>query len=375
MSGTKIPRRRKAPRNTEWRGETLHGRIRIKGKLRRWSLRTGDVKLARKLVAEDIARLRSAVYHDGARVKYRDIVASWAERHILDAVGPRTAHRYAVSLKQIEPFLIDLYIDEIDKAKIGEIVMARRAAGVSIATIKRDLTALASVLAFAEIEDDPIGAWLRPGGRKKSRLKERRDPIVLPEHPHIERVLARAVPAIGAIAQAALLTGCRQEELVTAEVGRLDHVRKELTVIGKGNKLRVVSLSAAAYDHLRRLPHRLGCKWLFWQEDGGPLRDVSGRFYKTAKAEEKAAGKAAAAAGHDHPDFRRMTFHHLRHRYAVDYLRNREGTIRDLQKQLGHESVVTTELYLKFLTPEEAVAAMHGSAPAPAAAQVEQKGA
>jgi integrase/recombinase XerD len=317
--------------------------------------------------------MKTAVFYGGHRIRYADIVASWADRHILDAVGPCTAHRYAVSLKQIEPFLIDLYLDEVDKAKIGEIVAHRRAAGVSIATIKRDLTALSSVLAFAEIENDPIGAWLRPGGRKKSRLKERRDPIVLPEPAHIDRVLARAVPGIAAIAKAALLTGCRQDELVTAEASRLDHVRKELTVIGKGNKLRVVSLNAAAYDHLCSLPRRLGCKWLFWQADGGPLRDVAGRFYKTTKAEEKAAKKAAKAAGHDHPDFRRMTFHHLRHRYSVDYLRQREGTIRDLQMQLGHASVVTTELYLKFLTPEEAAAAMHGGAPA--RAESVQKGA
>jgi len=374
MPAEKSRRKRKAPKNCEWRGGTLHGRIRIKGKLRRWSLRTSDVELAAQIVQEDIGRMKAVAFHNGVRIKYADVVASWAERHILDAVGPKTAERYAASLTQLEPFLLDLFMDEIDKAKIGEIVAGRRAAGVSIATIKRDLTALSSVLAFAEIEDDPIGTWLRPGGRKKSRLKERRDPIVLPEHAHIDRVLKRAVPAIGAIARAALLTGCRQDELVTAEVARLDRVRKELTVIGKGNKLRVVSLSTAAYDYLRSLPHRLGCKWLFWQEDGGPLRDVAGRFYKTGKAEEKAARKAAEEAGHDHPDFRRMAFHHLRHRYAVDYLRNREGTIRDLQKQLGHESVVTTEIYLKYLTPEEATAAMYGGG-APAQAEAEQKGA
>lgn len=375
MRGETGGRRPRAPKNCEWRGQTLHGRIRIKGKLHRWSLRTGDVKLARQLVAEDVARLKAAAYHDGPRVKYVDLAAAWAERHIRHEVGPRTAHRYAVSLKQIEPFLLPLFVDEIDEAKVKEIVDARRAEGISNATIRRDLTALASVLDYGEVTDNPARA-------RAVKLRERRDPIVLPELGHVARVIERAQPMLGAIAAAALATGCRQEELVTAERSRLDHVHRQLTVIGKGNKLRVVQLSGAAYDVLRTLPTRLGCKWLFWQEteadDGstavGPLRDVSGRWNKAVKALLKAARAQAKAAGHDEPDFRPMTFHHLRHRYAVDYLKRREGSIYDLQQQLGHTSVATTEIYLKFLTPEEARAAKF-AAIAQAVPANEQKGA
>ena len=66
-------RRRRTPKNTEWQGDTLYGRIRIKGKLHRWSLRTGDVELARQLVAEDIERLKAAAYHAGGRVRYADV--------------------------------------------------------------------------------------------------------------------------------------------------------------------------------------------------------------------------------------------------------------------------------------------------------------
>lgn len=360
MPAEKQARRRKAPRNTEWRGDTLHGRIRIKGKLHRWSLRTGDVELAKAVVAEDIARLKAAAFHSDTRIKYADLAAAWAERHILHEVGPRTAHRYAVSLKQLEPHLLALFVDEIDDAKVKDIVDKRRAAGVSTATIRRDLTALASVLDYGEISPNPARA-------RAAKLRERRDPIVLPELAHVDRVVARAGAMLGAIAAAALATGCRQEELVTAERPRLDHVHKQLTVIGKGNKLRVIQLNAAAYGVLSRLPTRLNCKWLFWQEsigaDGrptvGPLRDVAGRFAKLVKATAKAAKREGT-------DFRPMTFHHLRHRYAVDFLKRREGTIYDLQQQLGHTSVATTEIYLRFLTSEEARAAKFGAPAAPA---------
>ena len=47
---------------------------------------------------------------------------------------------------------------------------------------------------------------------------------------------------MGALIQTALVTGCRLDELVSAERRHLNHDRRELTVIGKGNKLRVIGL-------------------------------------------------------------------------------------------------------------------------------------
>ena len=47
---------------------------------------------------------------------------------------------------------------------------------------------------------------------------------------------------IGALIQTAWVTGCRLDELVSAERRHLNHDRRELTVIGKGNKLRVIGL-------------------------------------------------------------------------------------------------------------------------------------
>jgi integrase/recombinase XerD len=60
-----------------------------------------------------------------------------------------------------------------------------------------------------------------------------------------------------------------------------------------------------------------------------------------------------------------MTFHHLRHFYAVWYLKN-GGNIYTLQQHLNHKSITTTERYLEFLTPEEAMRAKHGLAQNPA---------
>jgi integrase/recombinase XerD len=43
----------------------------------------------------------------------------------------------------------------------------------------------------------------------------------------------------------------------------------------------------------------------------------------------------------------------LRHLHAVEWLRSGRS-IYELQHRLGHSSIKTTEMYLKYLTPEEA---------------------
>jgi integrase/recombinase XerD len=225
-----------------------------------------------------------------------------------------------------------------------EIVRGRRQAGVTVATVRRDLTALSSVLDYAEDqdwrEDNPALARLR-------KLKERRDPIVLPDPAHIERVIARAPGRLPALIRGAWLTGCRQNELVAALRTGLDHARRQLTVRGKGNRNRVVELDFGdAYELFRSLPVRLGCKWLFWHHEGEPYRNLSSRFAVLVEGAQKEAQRERA-------DFRPFRFHDLRHRHAVDWLKSGRS-IYDLQQRLGHRSIKTTELYLEFLTPEEA---------------------
>ncbi len=52
---------------------------------------------------------------------------------------------------------------------------------------------------------------------------------------------------------------------------------------------------------------------------------------------------------------RRVHLHALRHAHAVEQVR--EGaTLPEVQKQLGHESIATTNTYLAHVTPEDLAA-------------------
>jgi integrase/recombinase XerD len=373
---------RKAPAGCFWRNGTLYGRIQTGGGDIKWSLRTDDPKVAASRRKAERARAIAAHHYGDQRRTFAETMEAWG-RYIVNEVSPKTLTRYLSSLAVLQPHLEGLYLDQIDKKRIGAIVEARRdipyvPAGkkhpikVTTATIKRDLTALSSVFGYCVDEDwmesNPVMAWLKPGGRRKSRLQERRDPIVLPEHAHIEMVIDAAPGLFAEMIRAALKTGARLDELAKGQRQHFDQARKQLTVVGKRNTLRVIDLEDGGEDFglalFSALPASMETKALFWhrkiagkrskgQRPAMPFRQVSSNFRRVV------SGVAQKAQKQDQ-DFRPFTFHHLRHRAAVDWLKSGRS-IYVLQKRLGHTSIKTTEMYLAYLTPEEAQIAMLGS--------------
>lgn len=321
-------------------------------------------------------------------------MAAWGE-DVAGKIGPKTLTRYTTSLAVLEPHLDGLYLDEFDARApqdapdapsgvklIGAIVKARRETWYTpanrktpmkptIATVKRDLTALSSVFDFCIDEgwmtSNPVRDWLNPAGRRKSRLKERRDPIVLPQMEHVRMVVAAAPGLFARMIEAALKTGARLDELGKGQRHHFDRERRQLTVIGKRNKLRVVDLVDGSDDFgfelFRTLPVTMETKALFWhrppvgkqiegQPKARPYASISSNFRRVVAIVVKQAQKQAQ-------DFRPFTFHHLRHLHAVNWLKSGRS-IYTLQHRLGHTSVKTTEIYLAFLTAEEKQIAMFG---------------
>ena len=327
------------------RGEIWWLRATVKGREFRESLRTGDVKAARRLRDKRLAEISEAVHHGVKQVSWLDAVAAWAD-HALDQIAAKTAKRYGVSLGQCEAWLKPLMVANVTGAVINDLIVGRKKAGASAATIRRDLTAISRVLEYAEAREWREG---NPTLTKRKILKERRDPIELPTDDAIAAVLAASSTRFAAIIVAARLTGCRQDELVNVTWGQFDPRAKTLDVIGKGNKRRTIDLSVAATAQISAQPHTLGSKLIFCRESGEAFEQAASDFCHFRRI----AAKANA-------DFARFRFHDLRHLYAVEYLRS-GGNLYDLAQQLGHTSVKTTEeVYLAFLTPDEAKKAKHG---------------
>lgn len=341
--------KRDAPANTYKVGDVYYGRVQVAGKEHRWSLRTRDAAVAAERLKLAHAELVAAAYHNEVVITWEIAFTAWSEA--LD-VKPSTAKRYADSLHMIEPHLKGADIRDVDRALVSQIVKSRRADGVTTATIRRDLSALSSVLEHAIDED-----WIEtnPARDRMKRLKERRDPIVLPDATSLAQVRARTKRPLGTIMDLAIETGCRQDELVSLERRQIDWQRGQLTLYKtKTSRPRVIDLTPAAIAALRATPAEIRSRWLFWPGRDTPPKEFASRFARITRSAQKSAENEGRS-------FRPFTFHDLRHLYAVTALKN-GVSIYDVQQNLGHASIKTTEIYLAFLTPDEARVAKYGSA-------------
>ena len=138
-------------------------------------------------------------------------------------------------------------------------------------------------------------------------------------------------------------TGMRVSELCSMDRNKIDVKRGELSVLGKGRKIRLVFLSEDAKDHI--------AQYLNKRTDVDEALFIripkSGKFGKdsdlrlTPRSVQRVVQKYAIKAGimgkHVSP-------HTLRHSYATDLLRN-GADIRSVQAMLGHSSVTTTQIY------------------------------
>lgn len=342
-----LSKKRNAPAGCYWRNGILWGRAKVKGVERRWSLHTDDPKVARERRKAGKDKLTAVVHHGDARFSFAEVLEAWSP-WIEKQVGPRTAHRYATSLGVLAPFLDGKFLDEVDGRLVAEIIRVRQSVDdVSNATIKRDLTALSSVLTYAIAQD-----WIEsnPVLPKLRLIKERREPIVLPRMEDVQRVIDRAPGLFAVLIRAAVATGCRQDELAKATWSQLDLNAKRLTVIGKGRKTRVIDLEPfGGVDVFATLPRGVGDASLFWHDNGQPYSTVASRF-----------GFLVRQLAKRHSDFRRFRFHDLRHLHAVDWLRSGRS-IYSLQQRLGHSSIQVTEGYLKYLTGDEQQVVKYGA--------------
>lgn len=133
--------------------------------------------------------------------------------------------------------------------------------------------------------------------------------------------------------------GLRVGELVRLDIGDLDLSHGELRVMGKGGKERVALMGEPARTALSRYlaegrPHlatEASGSALFLNRFGGRLSAVS--VTKILQKYSKLAGIE-----------RRVTPHMLRHSFAT-HLLDGGADLRAVQELLGHENLVTTQIY------------------------------
>jgi integrase/recombinase XerD len=323
-------------------------RFKVRGIEYRESLRTRSRSVAERRLKAVRQEVEDRAYFGAAEaVSWPAAVIAWDEAIKRSGKRPATMARYLMSLAQLRPWLDAREVQRIDMDLLREIVRTRRKL-VSNATVRRDLTAISSVLDHAIdegwIEENPARMFDR------RRLSETRDPITLPQPSAIEAVLSLA-SRFTDMAAFARETGMREEEIASLHHAQVDRDRMSASLTyTKGRRAREVPLSEAALEIIDRQPQFLRSPFVFWRGAGERFINVASQFHATMKRAARNAAQPIA----------RFRFHDLRHLFAVEYLRQRRGSIYALQQVLGHRSIKTTEQYLEYLTPEERLVAMHG---------------
>lgn len=338
-------------------------RFKVRGIEYRFSLRTRAEQVAKKRLKAERARIEDqAVFGIAGPVSWKSAVVSWTDyMESARPVGADTFDRYRTSLKQLRPWLDQKDLHDIDVELLRDMVKGRLRQAVSNATVRRDLTAVSSVLAHA-IDENWIDANPAHAFNRK-RIPENRDPIILPTEADIAYTVGPVRTRFGDMMLLARETGMREEEVAGLEHISIDRAARVITFIGKRRKLRAIELTRKALTIIDRQPRNLHCPYVFWHlVDDGKGGQIASRFRNVASNFADYTTRAEARAIKAGIPYRRFRFHDLRHLYAVDYLRSGRGGIYDLQRNLGHTSIKTTEVYLAYLTPEQAKAAMIGVA-------------
>ena len=130
--------------------------------------------------------------------------------------------------------------------------------------------------------------------------------------------------------------GLRVSELTSLKISDLFFGEGYIRIVGKGDKQRLVPISSVARDKIQyymdfRTPASRSEATVFLNNRGKPLTRVM--VFNIIK-------QAAMLAGVD----KQISPHTLRHSYATHLLEG-GANIRQVQELLGHESILTTEVY------------------------------
>lgn len=139
-------------------------------------------------------------------------------------------------------------------------------------------------------------------------------------------------------------TGLRVSELVSLPVNLTGIQDRFFSVVGKGNKERIVPLSEKARTALtlyqackKEKPQKQESRYLF------PASSKEGHFTRQAFARDLKA--LAVRAGLDESQ---VSPHVLRHAFASHLLQN-GADLRSVQQLLGHADIATTQIYTHVL--------------------------
>jgi len=268
-------------------------------------------------------------------MRLKDAIARFiAEIKEVRMLSPHTVSNYQRDLHHFMQHCADnIQLDAIARNDVQDWLVAGHASGLSPATLSRRLSALRSLLDSC-VQANCCAKNVAAGVIAPKQAK--RLPKALP--PEQTEKLMCPTDSVSDLRDAALLLvmygcGLRVSEVVGLNLMDVDIAMKELRILGKGKKERIVPMPAGTAKTLAEYieSQQSLSEAVFLNKYGKRL---------TTRSVQRMLKKRALETGADIS----VTPHRLRHSFATHLLAGGVD-LRAIQELLGHSSLATTERY------------------------------
>ena len=256
--------------------------------------------------------------------------------------SPNTVISYEKDLKDFSKFLLETEahqdFSKVDKKIIRNFMVELSEHQISKRSINRKLSSLRSFFLFllkvGEIKSTPL-----ENIQSLKFYAEKQIPFSKEEMGHLE--VLDVQPQNGSLLKELIIetlyqTGMRRAELCNLLFENVDFSQKEIKVIGKGNKTRIIPISDSLLQRFE-----------MYLEERKPLKDNDIYFFVNEKG-KKLYDKFVYSAVNSYLSLvtskTKKSPHILRHSFATHVLEN-GAEISKVKKLMGHSSLASTQVY------------------------------
>ena len=256
--------------------------------------------------------------------------------------SPNTVISYEKDLKDFSKFLLETEahqdFSKVDKKIIRNFMVELSEHQISKRSINRKLSSLRSFFLFllkvGEIKSTPL-----ENIQSLKFYAEKQIPFSKEEMGHLE--VLDVQPKNGSLLKELIIetlyqTGMRRTELCNLLFENVDFSQKEIKVIGKGNKTRIIPVSDSLLQRFE-----------MYLDERKPLKDNDIYFFVNEKG-KKLYDKFVYSAVNSYLSLvtskTKKSPHILRHSFATHVLEN-GAEISKVKKLMGHSSLASTQVY------------------------------
>lgn len=126
----------------------------VKGKRYRKTIKAKNITEARKYLNEFVNSINNNTFQDKVSIRFDEFAAFWFEKHAKVELSPTTYNNYKNMLNnRILPAIGDVYLSDITKIHIQDILNEMKEKGLSYKTLKRNWALISAILNYA-VEND-----------------------------------------------------------------------------------------------------------------------------------------------------------------------------------------------------------------------------